>query len=167
MENTCYYNISSINLGLTEKDGAITRLIFATKEEAVHGAATETPLLRGAALQLEQYLAGRRKEFFLPIDPQGTAFMRLVWEALETIPYGETRSYKQIAAQIGHDKAYRAVGLANNRNPIPIIIPCHRVIGHNGRLVGYGGGLPLKERLLQLEQLYSTPQESTDHARTD
>ena len=81
--------------------------------------------------------------------------MQKVWQALETIPYGETRSYKEIAAQIGHDKAYRAVGLANNRNPIPIIIPCHRVIGHNGRLVGYGGGLAVKERLLLLEQQYS------------
>jgi len=152
MKNTCYYDMDFLKFGLTEEDGAITRLVFATDEEVKNGAPTETPLLRAAALQMKQYLAGRRKEFFLPLDPQGTEFMRLVWQALETIPYGETRSYKQIAGQIGHPKAYRAVGLANNRNPLPIIIPCHRVIGHNGRLVGYGGGLPIKERLLQLEQ---------------
>jgi methylated-DNA-[protein]-cysteine S-methyltransferase len=152
MENTCYYYMNFVILGLTEEDGAITRLTFATEEEAKKGATTETPLLHGAALQLEQYFSGRRKEFFLPLNPQGTVFMCKVWEALESIPYGETRSYKQIAAQIGHTKAYRAVGLANNRNPIPIIIPCHRVVGHNGKLVGYGGGLPLKEKLLQLEQ---------------
>jgi len=152
MKNTCYYDMGLLKIGICEEDGAITRLIFATEEEVKKGAATETPLLRAAALQMEQYLAGRRKEFFLPLEPQGTAFMLLVWQALQTIPYGETRSYKQIAAQIGHDKAYRAVGLANNRNPLPIFIPCHRVIGHNGRLVGYGGGLPIKEKLLQLEQ---------------
>jgi methylated-DNA-[protein]-cysteine S-methyltransferase len=161
MENTCYYNISFIKIGLTEKDGALTRLIFATQEEVKKGAVTETPLLKGAVLQLEQYFAGRRKEFFLPLNPCGTEFMRLVWQALEAIPYGETRSYKEIAIQIGHDKAYRAVGLANNRNPLPIIIPCHRVIGHNGRLVGYGGGLLVKEKLLQLEQRYC------GHANTD
>jgi methylated-DNA-[protein]-cysteine S-methyltransferase len=155
MENTCYYDMSLVWISLTEEDGAITRLGFATKEEAQKGAAPETPLLRGAALQLEQYFSGRRKEFFLPLKPQGTEFMRRVWQALEEIPYSETRSYKQIAIQIGHAKAYRAVGLANNRNPIPIIIPCHRVVGHDGRLVGYGGGLPLKERLLRLEQSYS------------
>jgi methylated-DNA-[protein]-cysteine S-methyltransferase len=153
MENTCYYNMGFMKIGLTEKCGAITRLFFATKEEPGQG--EETPLLRAAALQLRQYLAGRRKEFFLQLNPQGTEFMRRVWEALETIPYGETRSYKEIALQTGHSKAYRAVGLANNRNPIAIIIPCHRVIGYNGRLVGYGGGLPIKERLLQLEQSYS------------
>ena len=152
MENTCYYDMDFIKIGLTEDDGAITRLTFATKEAVKKGAATETPLLRGAARQLEQYFSGRRKDFFLPLNPQGTEFMRQVWQALEDIPYGETRSYKQIAALVGHPKAYRAVGLANNRNPIPIIIPCHRVIGHNGRLVGYGGGLQIKERLLQLEQ---------------
>jgi methylated-DNA-[protein]-cysteine S-methyltransferase len=154
MKNTCYYDMDFMKIGLTEEDGAITRLFFATAQEAQEGAATETPLLRGAALQVRQYLAGRRKEFFLPLDPQGTEFMRRVWQALETIPYGETRTYKEIALQTGHAKAYRAVGLANNRNPLAIIIPCHRVVGANGKLVGYGGGLPLKERLLQLEQQY-------------
>lgn len=154
VENTCYYDMDYMKIGITEAEGAITRLFFATEEQARAGAATETPLLAAAALQMRQYLQGRRKEFFLPLEPQGTEFMRQVWQALETIPYGETRSYKQIAVQIGKDKAYRAVGLANNRNPIAIIIPCHRVIGHNGQLIGYGGGLALKERLLKLEQNY-------------
>jgi len=152
MKNTCYYHMDFLEIGITEEDGAITQLFFATEEESTIGAATETPLLRAVALQLRQYLSGRRKEFFLPLAPQGTEFMRRVWQELETIPYGETRSYKQIAIQAGYEKAYRAVGMANNRNPIAIIIPCHRVIGHNGKLVGYGGGLQLKERLLELEK---------------
>ena len=167
MKNTCYYDMGFIKIGLTEEDGAITRLTFASKEEVIEGAAAETTLLHGAALQLEQYFSGRRKEFFLPLEPQGTPFMRQVWQALETIPYGETRTYKDIAIQIGHEKAYRAVGLANNRNPLPILIPCHRVIGQNGQLIGYGGGLPMKERLLKLEQRYSMPKGNVDHVGTD
>ena len=87
----------------------------------------------------------------MPISTKGTAFQQMVWEALRTIPYGETRSYKDIAAQIGKFKACRAVGMANNRNSIAIIIPCHRVIGSKGELVGYGGGLNIKEQLLRLE----------------
>jgi methylated-DNA-[protein]-cysteine S-methyltransferase len=89
--------------------------------------------------------------FALPLDPQGTEFQKRVWRQLETIPYGEIRSYSQIAAAIDAPKAVRAVGAANGSNPIPIVIPCHRVIGANGKLVGYGGGLPLKRRLLDLE----------------
>ena len=157
MENTCYYTFESFKLSLTEKDGAITRLSFVGEKEVLENENRDSPLLRGAVTQLEQYFSGRRKEFFLPLNPLGTEFMVKVWEALQSIPYGETRSYKQIAIQVGHDKAYRAVGLANNRNPISIIIPCHRVIGYDGRLVGFGGGLPLKEKLLQLEQKYYSP----------
>ncbi|MCL1976027.1 MAG: methylated-DNA--[protein]-cysteine S-methyltransferase [Firmicutes bacterium] len=166
MKTTCYYDMSIIKFSLSEEDGALTELAFVTKEQVKNGADEETSLLRGAALQIKQYLEGRRKEFFLPLNPQGTEFMRLVWQALETIPYGETRSYKDIANQIGHHKAYRAVGMANNRNPLPIIIPCHRVIGHNGSLVGYGGGLAIKEQLLQLEQRFSLKQVAKDHADT-
>jgi methylated-DNA-[protein]-cysteine S-methyltransferase len=101
--------------------------------------------------QLEEYFAGKRTEFDLPIDLYGTPFQKAVWMELTRIPYGETRSYKEIALAIGAAKAVRAIGGANNRNPIPIIIPCHRVIGSNGALVGYGGGLPIKEYLLGLE----------------
>ena len=105
-----------------------------------------------AAKQLEEYFAGQRREFKLPINAKGTDFQRNVWKALLKIPYGETRSYKQIAQMTGNEKASRAVGMANNKNPISIIIPCHRVIGTNGKLIGYGGGMEAKQKLLQLER---------------
>ncbi|MCL2605693.1 MAG: methylated-DNA--[protein]-cysteine S-methyltransferase [Coriobacteriia bacterium] len=101
--------------------------------------------------QLDEYFAGTRHDFNLPLAPAGTDFQVGVWDALCTIPWGETRNYGQIAAQVGKPKAARAVGGANNRNPIAIIIPCHRVIGANGTMVGYRGGLDIKEYLLKLE----------------
>ena len=101
--------------------------------------------------QLEQYFAGERVEFDVPIDLIGTKFQCLVWKQLKEIKYGETKSYKQIAKEIGAPKAVRAIGGANNKNPLPIIIPCHRVIGSNGALVGYGGGVDKKEILLEIE----------------
>ena len=107
------------------------------------------------AAQLEQYFAGRRKTFELPLAPEGTAFQLKVWQALQEIPYGETRSYGQIARAVGNEKAARAVGMANNQNPISIIIPCHRVIGADGKLVGYGGGLERKACLLELERRHA------------
>lgn len=103
--------------------------------------------------QLAEYFAGLRLTFDLPFVLHGTPFQKAVWTALTKIPYGETRSYKDIALAIGASKAVRAIGGANNRNPIPVIIPCHRVIGSNGALVGYGGGLPIKEYLLSLEKV--------------
>jgi methylated-DNA-[protein]-cysteine S-methyltransferase len=102
--------------------------------------------------QLNAYFAGALQEFDLPLSPQGTEFQISVWKALTTIPYGSTCSYGQIAEQVGKPKASRAVGAANGRNPIPIIIPCHRVIGSTGKLTGFGGGLPTKVALLNLEQ---------------
>ncbi len=102
--------------------------------------------------QLQAYFAGELLKFNLKLAPQGTAFQKLVWQALLTIPYGETRSYGEIAQCIGQPTASRAVGAANGLNPIPIIIPCHRVIGSTGKLVGFGGGLATKEHLLKLEQ---------------
>ena len=101
--------------------------------------------------QLQEYFAGERKTFLLPLIPEGTEFQRVVWSELQKIPYGETISYKGLADRIGKPKAVRAVGAANGANPIPIIIPCHRVIGNDGSLTGFGGGLPLKKRLLELE----------------
>lgn len=101
--------------------------------------------------QLHQYFAGKRTIFDLQLDPQGTSFQKQVWQELLRIPYGETASYGDIAERIGNPKACRAVGMANRRNPIPIIIPCHRVIGRDGSLTGFGGGLTVKERLLALE----------------
>ena len=111
-----------------------------------------TPLLAQAINQLEAYFSGERTAFDLPLGAEGTEFQRSVWEALLRIPYGETRSYGQIAEAIGKPKAGRAVGMANHRNPIAIIIPCHRVIGSDGSLVGYGGGINVKTFLLQLER---------------
>lgn len=109
------------------------------------------PVLLEAERQLSEYFAGRRQRFTLPLDLAGTPFQRRVWKALQTIPFGETRSYGQIAAQIGNPRAVRAVGAANGRNPLPIVGPCHRVIGSNGTLTGFAGGLETKARLLELE----------------
>ncbi|MCS1351712.1 methylated-DNA--[protein]-cysteine S-methyltransferase [Mechercharimyces sp. CAU 1602] len=111
--------------------------------------------LQLVAEQLQTYFNSTRRSFDVPLDLYGTPFQKRVWEVLETIPYGESRSYKEIAQAIGSPKAVRAVGGANNKNPIPIIIPCHRVIGHSGSLVGYGGGLEKKKVLLELEGLLS------------
>jgi methylated-DNA-[protein]-cysteine S-methyltransferase len=102
--------------------------------------------------QLMEYFAGRRQRFELSLAPEGTPFQQQVWRALLDVPYGATISYGQLAARIGQPAASRAVGLANGSNPLPIVIPCHRVIGANGRLTGYGGGLAIKERLLALER---------------
>lgn len=111
----------------------------------------DTPLLVQAKAQLSEYFAGTRQEFTLPLSPKGTPFQQKVWAALQTIPYGQTRSYGEIARQIGSPKAARAVGMANHHNPIAILIPCHRVVGQNGALTGYAGGLERKKALLQLE----------------
>ena len=104
-----------------------------------------------ALRQLREYFAGKRTEFDLPLSPKGTEFQRGVWRRLQEIPYGETISYGELAKRVGNPKASRAVGAANGQNPIPIVIPCHRVIGANGKLTGFGGGLPTKEKLLALE----------------
>jgi len=110
------------------------------------------PMLHKVKQQLEEYFAGQRQQFDLPLDFHGTAFQQQVWQALLNIPYGETRSYKEIAVQLGNEKAVRAVGAANGKNPISIIAPCHRVIGSSGALVGFAGGLDKKQILLSLEQ---------------
>jgi methylated-DNA-[protein]-cysteine S-methyltransferase len=108
-------------------------------------------VLSEAERQFRAYFAGELRRFDLPLDVVGSEFQKRVWRELETIPYGETRTYRQIAEAIGAPRAVRAVGAANGSNPLPIVIPCHRVIGSGGKLVGYGGGLPLKKRLLELE----------------
>ncbi|MBP6689750.1 MAG: methylated-DNA--[protein]-cysteine S-methyltransferase, partial [Hyphomonadaceae bacterium] len=105
-----------------------------------------------ARRELDQYFAGKLTTFKVKVDPQGTEFQRKAWAALQAIPYGETRSYAQQAKAIGSPKATRAIGAANGRNPIPVIIPCHRVIGANGSLTGFGGGMERKQILLELEQ---------------
>ena len=107
--------------------------------------------------QLDEYFSGTRKEFDLPLAPQGTPFQTEVWHTLATIPYGETISYAQLAQRVGKPTAMRAVGAANGRNPLPIVLPCHRVIGADGSLTGFGGGLPTKQFLLELEGALSPP----------
>lgn len=137
---------------ITAEGPGITGLHFCNGNTPPGTALRETALLRAAALQLDQYFNGERKRFDLPLDLRGTPFQLRVWRALEEIPYGQTRSYGQIARATGNEKAARAVGMANNRNPIAIIVPCHRVIGADGKLVGYGGGLDKKAYLLELER---------------
>lgn len=112
----------------------------------------ETPFLQNVKKQLEEYFYGIRKIFDIKMAPTGTPFQQSVWQALQKIPYGQTASYQEIAKRINNPRASRAVGMANNKNPIAIIIPCHRVIGSNGKLVGYAGGLNLKQQLLELEK---------------
>ena len=134
-------------LYIAEEGGAITHLLFSP----IPGEAETSPLLDLCAQQLDAYFDGSLRAFDLPLAPQGTLFQRKVWEALQTIPYGETWSYKMLAEAAGSPRGYRAVGLANNRNPISILIPCHRVVGIRGALTGYGGGLDKKAHLLRLE----------------
>lgn len=112
----------------------------------------ETPLLKEAKAQLDAYFAGRLKAFELPLAPAGTEFQMKVWNVLCTIPYGETITYGQLAGRLGNANASRAVGMANSRNPLPVFIPCHRVVGTGGKLTGYTGGLDIKVKLLRLEQ---------------
>jgi methylated-DNA-[protein]-cysteine S-methyltransferase len=154
--NIFYYDYSLCSLGIEEYKGSINRVFFTYRHTHINKkpddyTVMETSLIKKAAKQLEEYFEGKRKIFNLPIAPQGTEFQLKIWQALKHIPYGETRSYGEIAFNAGNPKACRAVGMANNRNPIVILIPCHRVIGSNGSLTGFGGGLELKKKLLELE----------------
>lgn len=134
-------------LAVTVEGEALTEIRF--RGRATRG--PMTPAERRVAGELLEYFAGRRKEFGMDLAPAGTAFQQSVWRALCRIPYGATRTYGEIAKALGKPGAARAVGTANHYNPIPIVIPCHRVIGSDGRLCGFGGGLALKRRLLELE----------------
>lgn len=149
---THYYTYDTIlgSVTFVEENGAlvvITTHPYHPKEEIYQ----ETPVIKEAFRQLSEYFSGNRKTFNLPLLLKGTDFQKQVWQALLKIPFGETRSYKQIAEAIGNPKAVRAVGMANNKNPLLIVVPCHRVIGANGKLVGYAVGLDKKEYLLRLE----------------
>ena len=150
MERICFYHSPIGILTLAEEGGFLTRLIYQQAVVTPH-IVEKTPLLRQAEGQLEAYFKGERKEFDLPLNPRGTEFQQRVWQALLQIPYGKTVTYGDITKQTANPKGCRAVGSANNKNPISIIIPCHRVIGTNGKLVGYGGGLNNKTFLLNLE----------------
>ncbi|HPF44302.1 MAG TPA: methylated-DNA--[protein]-cysteine S-methyltransferase [Syntrophomonadaceae bacterium] len=155
MKNIYYYQTLIGRIGIADNGDTITDVVLHGEKAPVNCRINESQLIKSAAAQINEYLAGRRKIFDLPLMAEGTRFQQQVWQALQGIPYGETRSYQQIAEQIGNIKACRAVGMANNRNPIAIVIPCHRVIGKNGTLVGYGGGLDVKARLLELEKTHS------------
>jgi methylated-DNA-[protein]-cysteine S-methyltransferase len=142
---------AGVELRFTASPAGIRSIDFDLDRPPQGEAAASNPCIDEAIRQLRAYFAGDLRVFRLPLDPQGSAFQLRVWRQLDTIPYGEIRSYSQVADAIGSPKAVRAVGAANGANPIPIVVPCHRVIGSNGKLVGYGGGLPLKRRLLELE----------------
>lgn len=138
-------------LVICEEEDKITEIYLTNSDNNKEIEEKETPLIKLVKEQLIDYFNGERKKFDFPINMKGTEFQVKVWEALMTIPFGETCSYKEIATKIGNPKASRAVGMANNKNPLLIVVPCHRVIGTNGSLVGYACGLHVKENLLRLE----------------
>jgi methylated-DNA-[protein]-cysteine S-methyltransferase len=152
MKNMFHYSTAIGLIGIAEDGNAITNLWFQKERPPNDAVEHETDLLFETRNQLSEYLSGERTKFTIPLAPSGTPFQRKVWDALLEIPYGKTKSYGEIAMGISSPRASRAVGMANNRNPISILIPCHRVIGADGRLVGYLGGLDVKERLLDLER---------------
>lgn len=170
MRYGCYMDSPVGKLQLVEKDGSLTHVLFCSRREpkppggnghevlakvagkTVYFTEECTPLLKKVKKELEEYFAGKRRTFTIPMDPEGTPFQRKAWEGLRTIPYGQTRTYKQMAEYAQCPLGYRAIGMANNKNPISIIVPCHRVIGSDGKLVGFGGGLDKKELLLELEK---------------
>lgn len=154
MKNIYYYDSYLGKIGIAEENNKITDVLFENDKLEDKYIINETEVLRDAALQLEEYFQGNRKIFSLNLEPQGTEFMKKVWKELCNIPYGKTVCYKDIAIAIGNEKACRAIGMANNKNPIPIFIPCHRVIGKNGNMVGYSSGIDIKVKLLELENNY-------------
>lgn len=151
MNNIFFYETEVGIIGIRENTKSITDIYFSKVD--TNDNIEETDLIKECFKQLKEYFDGNRIKFDLPLDARGTEFQKKVWNELLNIPYGETKSYKDIAISIGNEKAYRAIGMANNKNPIPIIIPCHRVIGSNGKLVGYAGGLNVKEKLLNIEKI--------------
>lgn len=151
-QNNFYYQYSTSigDLTITCNSSAVTSIGFGTPT-SLKGENAKTTLSDKTFNEICEYLKGIRKEFDIPLNAQGTDFQHKVWNQLKQIPYGETKSYSEIAQAIGNPKAVRAVGMANNKNPLAIIVPCHRVIGKNGKLVGYAGGLSIKKQLIDLE----------------
>ena len=149
---SCKYQFENISLYLVATETHLINIQFTQPQKAL---LQTTELLSMATIQLDEYFQGKRTTFSLPFKLTGTLFQLAVWKELQNIPYGKTTSYKEIAQKINKPKAYRAVGMANNKNPLPIIIPCHRVIGSNGKLIGYAGGLNLKNYLLELEKSHT------------
>lgn len=160
MKHKCHVRTPVGILCIEENGEAVTALEFEGEGENPTLGFVEKPptgLLEEAGNQLMEYFRGKRKEFTLPLSPQGTEFQKKVWAALRTIPYGQTRSYGEIAAQVGNPKAARAIGGANNKNPIMILIPCHRVVGADGSLTGFACGVGVKKYLLDLERRGNNP----------
>lgn len=151
MKQVRYYDFPIGTLGIAVEHDAITNITFGMTAVPE---GEELPLHRQAKAELTEYFAGKRQTFSLPLAPEGTPFQKQVWQALCTIPFGQVRTYADIAKQVGSPKGFRAVGSANHNNPIPILIPCHRVIGSNHTLTGYAGGLDVKEALLALEGIH-------------
>jgi methylated-DNA-[protein]-cysteine S-methyltransferase len=149
---SCKYQFENISLYLVATETHLINIQFTQPQKAL---LQTTELLSMATIQLDEYFQGKRTTFSLPFKLTGTPFQLAVWKELQNIPYGQTTSYKEMAQKMNKPKAYRAVGMANNKNPLPIIIPCHRVIGSNGKLIGYAGGLKLKNYLLELEQSHT------------
>ena len=151
MINYFCYDTEIGTIKISEKEGKVIGLVFSDskKENEIE---KETDSIIKTYMQLKEYLSGKRKNFGIEIEMIGTEFQKKVWKELLNIPYGETRSYKDIATAIGNKKACRAVGNANNKNPIAIIVPCHRVVGINGSMTGYAGGIDIKEKLLKIEK---------------
>lgn len=151
VKNVFYYNTDIGKIGIAEKENKITDLFFSNRELKCDIREFETELIKKTISEVREYLIGKRSSFDIPINPSGTGFYLSVWKEVMNIPYGETRRYKQIANKVGNSRAFRAVGMALNKNPIAIIIPCHRVIGTSGKIIGYAGGVDIKELLLKLE----------------
>jgi len=146
-------------LTLVGDDMGLRHIQFATSRRPLHIPSEwghDTRFFKEAMAQLKAYFKGERRQFDLPLAPQGTDFQLAVWRILRTIPYGEVASYQWVAGQVGNSRAVRAVGGANGKNPLPIVVPCHRVIGSNGTLTGFGGGLDVKQRLIELEKKAGT-----------
>lgn len=154
MEKIWFYQTKIGEIGIGEENGAIVRVTFGREMGGLPAdfEMVETPLTKLTAVEIREYLEGKRKSFDVPLEMKGTEFQKKVWKALLEIPYGKTATYGQIAAAAGSPQGGRAVGRANHDNPIAILVPCHRVVGANGKLTGYAGGLEIKKALLELEQ---------------
>lgn len=154
MEKIWFYQTKIGEIGIGEENGAIVRVTFGREMGGLPAdfEMVETPLTKLTAVEIREYLEGKRRTFDVPLEMKGTAFQKKVWKALLDIPYGKTATYGQIAAAAGSPQGGRAVGRANHDNPIAILVPCHRVVGANGKLTGYAGGLEIKKALLELEQ---------------
>lgn len=145
------YKIAGLLFVISSDEDAITAIDLVNSDLSDDQGFSETDVIKQAAKELEEYFAGERKHFDVKLNPKGTEFQKKVWNALIDVEYGKTASYKDIAEIVGSPKGFRAVGSTNNKNPIPIIIPCHRIIGTNGKLVGYAYGTDFKKNLLDME----------------